>query len=102
MKQNCWGFKKCGREYGGTKSQELGVCPASVEEKADGVNCGKNGGRVCWALTGTMCGGTIQGEFAKKQTSCMSCDFFKKVQKEEGVNFHLMLPGQKYHKPERG
>ena len=28
---NCWEFKKCGREGGGTKSIDLGTCPAYPE-----------------------------------------------------------------------
>lgn len=81
---NCWEFKKCGREKGGNRSMELGVCPAAVETKADGLNKGKNGGRSCWALTGTLCGGKIQGSFAMKMVNCMDCDFYKMVSKEEG------------------
>lgn len=26
-KLNCWEFKKCGRETGGLKIKEMGVCP---------------------------------------------------------------------------
>jgi len=32
---NCWEYKKCGREPGGIKVHELGVCPATVEEGLD-------------------------------------------------------------------
>jgi len=28
-KLNCWEFKKCGRQPGGPKVAELGVCPAT-------------------------------------------------------------------------
>jgi hypothetical protein len=49
-KQNCWEYKKCGREPNGLKALELGICPASTEKKIDKVNSGKNGGRACWAL----------------------------------------------------
>ena len=49
-KQNCWEFKKCGREPGGVKTAELGVCPAATTEKANGLNSGRNGGRACWAI----------------------------------------------------
>ena len=83
-KKNCWEFKKCGREPGGNKVSELGMCEAAVKEVADGLNGGKNGGRVCWAISGTLCGGTVQGLFASKVTSCLDCDFFKKVLEEEG------------------
>ena len=37
IKQNCWVFKGCGREPGGGNIADCGVCPASVEEKLDGI-----------------------------------------------------------------
>ncbi|NOZ07885.1 MAG: hypothetical protein GXO91_03275 [FCB group bacterium] len=83
-KTNCWEFKKCGREPNGAKIEDLGVCPAAVETKVDGVNHGKNGGRACWPLTGTFCGGVVQGSFAMKLTNCMACDFYQLVGAEEG------------------
>lgn len=86
MKQNCWEFKKCGREPGGAKTKDLGVCPASTESRLDGTNEGKNGGRSCWALTGTLCGGQVQGTFAAKVGNCLKCEFYQKVGQEEGVN----------------
>ncbi len=85
-KQNCWEFKKCGREPGGAKAKELGICPAAIETKVNGTNSGKNGGRACWALTGTLCGGKVQGTFATKLANCMSCEFYQLVGAEEGVN----------------
>jgi hypothetical protein len=87
MKKNCWEVKKCGREPGGANEQELGVCPAAVEQKLDGINRGKNGGRACWAIGGTMCFGVLQGTFAKKIGSCMHCDFLEQVKKEEGADW---------------
>lgn len=89
-KQNCWEFKKCGRQVGGEKTKELGVCPAADTVSADGVNEGKNGGRVCWAIAGTLCGGKVQGSYTDKQLSCMSCEFFKKVKNEEADDFEAM------------
>lgn len=84
-KKNCWEVKQCGREPGGAKVAELGVCPAAVSHEAMGANGGKNGGRICWALTGTMCGGRVQGTFAQKLASCMGCAFYQKVWQEEGA-----------------
>ena len=81
---NCWEFMKCGREPGGDKAQDLGVCPAAVEESYDGINLGKNAGRICWAVAGTCCGGEVQGTFAEKRTSCVTCDFYNNVQEQEG------------------
>ncbi|GBD98556.1 hypothetical protein BMS3Abin07_00576 [bacterium BMS3Abin07] len=57
MKRNCWEFKGCGREPGGKNAEGLGVCPAATYERLDGIHRGKNGGRVCWIIAGTMCGG---------------------------------------------
>lgn len=87
MKQNCWEFKKCGREIGGEKEDELGVCPAAALQMHDGKNNGKNAGRYCWAVSGTFCEGEIQGSFAKKITNCVLCDFFQHVVGEEGRDF---------------
>ncbi len=96
-KQNCWEFIKCGKEVGGDKSVESGVCPAAKDTSADGLNGGSCGGRICWAIAGTFCGGVVQGEFAQKRLSCLSCDFFKQVEAEEGDAFSLLKPGQEYH-----
>lgn len=87
QKLNCWEFKKCGRYPEGEKVAELGVCPVAVAASANGTNYGKNGGRVCWAIAGTLCGGNVQGTFAQKVGNCIRCEFFKKVAWEEGANF---------------
>jgi hypothetical protein len=82
-KLNCWEYKKCGRGPGGEKVKELGICPATTFTVTDGLNNGKNGGRVCWEVAGTYCIDTIKGIYAKNITSCSDCDFFEKVQDEE-------------------
>jgi tRNA A-37 threonylcarbamoyl transferase component Bud32 len=84
-KLNCWEYMKCGREPGGKKAAELGVCPAVADASFDGINSGVSGGRICWAVAGTFCGGRVQGTFAEKRNSCMSCDFYQHVQTEEGT-----------------
>lgn len=97
QKANCWELKKCGREPGGVKSAELGVCVAAEDTAVNGINSGRNGGRICWAVTGTLCGGKVQGSFAEKRLSCMSCEVFGQIKEEEGLgNFKLMVPGQVY------
>jgi len=63
-KINCWDFVKCGREFGGEKVAVLDLCPSSIDISADGLNDGKNGGRICWAIAGTFCKEIIQGFFA--------------------------------------
>lgn len=87
-RQNCWEFKKCGREPGGKNVAELGVCTAAAASKAQGMNHGSNGGRVCWAVAGTLCGGKVQGTFAMKLAGCMACEFYKQVTREEGAAAH--------------
>ncbi len=90
---NCWEVKKCGREPGGSRALELGICPAAEMEHYSGINRGKNGGRVCWAIVGTLCGGKVQGVFAEKVATCMNCDFYKAVEQQEGRDFrHALLP----------
>jgi signal transduction histidine kinase len=79
---NCWEMKKCGREPGGERVHELGICPAATEQRVDGVNGGRNGGRTCWAIAGTLCGGKVQGTYAAKITSCHACEFYRKVQQD--------------------
>ena len=86
MKMNCWQFKKCGREAGGLKSFEMGVCSASTDSSYNGSNGGSNAGRHCWRIAGTLCGGKVQGTYASKLTNCVACDFYKTVVKEEGSN----------------
>ncbi len=87
MAQNCWEFKNCGREPRGKNVALLGVCPASTEAKTSGLNNGKNGGRACWVIAGTFCGGEVQGSFVEKIENCSKCDFFLAVRKEEDKNY---------------
>lgn len=86
MPLNCWEFQKCGRQPGGEHAHELGVCPAALETKCDRANHGANGGRVCWLVSGTRCGGEVQGTFAQKLASCANCSFYQQVREEEGPN----------------
>lgn len=91
MAKNCWEFKQCGRQPGGQKTHELGVCPAAIEKRTDGINQGKNAGRCCWAIAGTLCKGEVQGVFAHKVANCMKCDFFQLVAQEEGSGAAKLL-----------
>ncbi len=80
---NCWEFMRCGREPGGAEAERLGPCPAATDRSYHGLNEGLNGGRICWAVAGTCCGGKVQGTFAEKRSSCVDCDFFKKIHQEQ-------------------
>jgi hypothetical protein len=86
-RENCWEYKRCGREPGGAREGELGVCVAATLSEARGINHGSNGGRACWAIAGTLCGGRVQGTFASKLENCMNCAFYHLVTEEEGSAF---------------
>jgi len=89
MKENCWEFKNCGN---------LG-CPTRTDETLNGIHGGTNGGRACWTVAGTLCvhrkrrrneGGAPaepRGIFAKELANCSECDFYRRVEREEGLNF---------------
>jgi len=79
-KQNCWEYKKCGKQ---------GVCPAYIEVRLDGVHGGQNAGRSCWVVAETHCDGKVQAGFASKFSECAKCEFYIKVKHEEEVNFML-------------
>jgi hypothetical protein len=83
VKKNCWEVKRCGKEQD---------CPAYREKRLDGVHNGKNGGRSCWVVAGTLCFGQPSGEFAKKFTGCEKCDFYDLVKREEFPKFSLAVP----------
>lgn len=85
-KLNCWEYKKCGRQPSGINVAELGVCPAAIEERVDGMNSGKNAGRLCWAIAGTLCFDKVKGTFANRLKTCLDCDFLKLVAREEKLN----------------
>ena len=89
-KMNCWEVKKCGREPGGN-NQALGICPSATESKLNGAHGGKNAGRACWVVAGTLCGGEEQGTFAHKYNNCEKCDFYQSVKSEERSNFILAV-----------
>jgi len=93
-KLNCWEVQSCGREPGGHAVDEMGICPAASDPDVDGINGGINGGRICWAVAGTFCGGCVQGTLALKRQTCMSCDFFDLVLREEGDRVVMVRPGQ--------
>ena len=101
-KQNCWEATRCGREVGGKLVHEHGICPASLDGSIDGINNGCNGGRICWAVAGTLCGGKPQGTLAEKRLTCLNCAFYKQVALEEGPGFLMLKPGQSYPSQQPG
>ncbi len=88
MKRNCWEHKNCGRTPGGPRAGELGVCPVTTFEELNGAHGGRNAGRACWVIAGSLCGGKIQGTYAQKLANCWRCDFFNDVKKQEEPTSH--------------
>lgn len=82
-KKNCWEVRKCGKD----KKNALGICPAATETRAHGTNGGFNGGRVCWAVSGTLCNNEVQGTYSQKLLTCICCEFRMLVQEEELLDF---------------
>jgi hypothetical protein len=82
---------ECGREPGGALVDDLGPCPATTYEKCNGIHGGRNAGRVCWLIAGTMCGGAVQGTFAGKHDDCRGCAFYQRVREEEAGAFLITI-----------
>ncbi len=89
-RKNCWEMKRCGRVPGEKHAEKVWICPAAIYRRLDGVHGGHNAGRACWAVSGTFCGGKIQGTFAKKYRDCSKCDFYNLVKEEEGLQFQVI------------
>ncbi len=88
-KLNCWEYKKCGRNPGGLYAMEQGLCPATYDVAADGVNGGKNGGRVCWSIVGNLHNDSPLCRPNGKPRNCLFCDFFMRVSNEEGMRLQM-------------
>jgi hypothetical protein len=81
--RNCWEYLACERQPGGKHVSDLGICPAATIVEADGINRGTNGGRICWAIAGTLCCGVSDGVMAHMLGCCLECNFYKSVVAEE-------------------
>jgi len=88
-KQNCWEFRKCGREIGGKHSEEFGVCPAANNVEADGFCDGKNGGRACRYVLNTLCDGVCQTTYEKKDGACCDCEFRKQLKNDHPLETNI-------------
>ncbi len=99
-KLNCWDYAKCGFEPGGEQAKLKGVCSAAVSQQTDSLNRGIGFGRICWGVAGTMCQERVTIRYKERLTgirieelcSCLTCEFFKMVKKEEGAKFKMILP----------
>ena len=89
LKNNCWDYLNC--NYGPNSENP---CPVVIDETSDGVNEGKNAGRICWTVPFTLCFNKPMGRFSGKREICLACDFFKLVKDEEGDSFYLFKLAQ--------
>lgn len=96
-KLNCWDFMLCKKGPEREDGNETEACPAATDASCDGINKGVNAGRICWAVAGAFCGDMIKDKFAQDPVACMSCNFFKMVQQEEGANFMLLKADRNTH-----
>ncbi len=85
-KKNCWEILKCGYSPEGRDPSGDNLCPVIIANAVDGVNGGRNAGRICWAISGTRCYGEVQKSFEEKEFLCLDCKVFKRVLKEEGLS----------------
>ena len=94
-KLNCWEFKKCRSKHRGVLFADLDICPTLEATYANGLNGGNNGGRICWAIVGSFSSDQVQGKYSRDKFTCMNCDFFQLVEKEEGIDsFELLSSDQ--------
>lgn len=73
---------KCGKQDGTDKSD---VCPIAAEKSANGLNGGKNGGRLCWIIADAHPATWRSCSIKGRKDPCFSCEFRFKVMMEEGM-----------------
>ncbi len=78
--KNCWEIKECGREKGGLREADLGSCPACPDR-----------GHSCWTVTGTLCGGEVQGTFAQKEMNCLRCQVYQLYNIQTGAQRERLI-----------
>lgn len=96
QKKNCWEYLDSGRVPGSEHADELGVYPAVTGAKFDGINGGKNAGRFCWYVAGTLCSGKVQGTYATRFEDCPKRPFLREVLRQEGESFIFPALGDQF------
>ncbi len=73
----------------------LTKCYEEMNCKKTDCPCYERGKTRCWQITGTYCGGTVQGTFAQKYGSCSECSVFMNVTRDPiyriGEHFNNMM-----------
>jgi hypothetical protein len=88
LKKNCWDIMECGREEHGNKVDELGVCPAAIDQELTAANSGNCGGRACWKVR-VKVGKSMLPQWSHPEKNCLTCSVFQTVRKEEKDCFIL-------------
>ncbi|MBF0357065.1 MAG: hypothetical protein HQL70_00585 [Magnetococcales bacterium] len=83
---NCWDFQRCGFGPKECKGDDDKICPAASHKHADGFLGGENGGRACYFIADTICGGSPMTPEQKKER-CNSCSFFHTLSNKYGETF---------------
>lgn len=65
----CWEFMKCGRQAGGSRIEELGVCPAWPDH-----------GQACSLVAGRLCRDMVREIYDRDLDTCQDCDFYRNTQ----------------------
>ncbi|MBF0341224.1 MAG: hypothetical protein HQL95_09735 [Magnetococcales bacterium] len=91
--KNCWEKNQCGREPGGSKEGKLGTCPVATFALADGFLGGKNGGRACIFIVGSLAPAgrfnTCESLANRSDRDCFQCAFFNTMKKKYKKVFNL-------------
>jgi hypothetical protein len=80
----------CGQQRRGCKNNVF-KCPVPEMTASNGINSGKNAGRICWLVAHTMCKGEADTTFEEMIRICGECEFYKLVREEEGKALVLSL-----------
>ncbi|MBF0136685.1 MAG: hypothetical protein HQL65_10625 [Magnetococcales bacterium] len=72
-KINCWEFNQCGKEE---------YCLAGTSDSFDGFFGGKNGGRFCAFIEGTLCKDDTPRRDSDKLKMCSHCPFYEILLKD--------------------
>ncbi|MBF0368633.1 MAG: hypothetical protein HQL52_04170 [Magnetococcales bacterium] len=69
-KANCWEITECGKEF---------ACIAGTDTRYDGLLGGKNGGRFCAFIEGTLCKDGVPLTSEKKLEKCLNCKIYYEI-----------------------
>lgn len=93
--KNCWEKMQCGREPGGAREAKLGTCPVAEFVMADGFLGGKNGGRACIFIVGSLApaerANTCTHLVNHARRECFQCDFFRALKRKYKRSLNLEI-----------